>query len=313
MDILQEIKTRIDILSGTVCESGIKASVRHIEVAEQHLARARKEHEDNLFNDVIYRSNQAFEGMLKEAYAVLTESDASKKSPQQIEQLLLKDKVLFPRVLDLFKNYRQNWRNPSTHDHTLFFSEQEALLAIVNVSAFAAILVDQITETLSFRHEEAEAIKKRDVLSKHIEGYNDLPFLKQVISLLLAFSKDLSQSKDSLDGIHEAELIGRLGGFLTTADPLLRITREMRLKEHIVLDMVLSKNDKDVVIEMKRIRKIRGFLDSAIIQISNYLTAAKQQYGVLYIPPFEMDQEMNVRHLKTASGREIVILSPKAG
>jgi hypothetical protein len=131
--------------------------------------------------------------------------------------------------------------------------------------------------------------------------------------LLLAFSKDLSQSKDYLDGIHEAELIGRLGGFLTTADPLLRITREMRLKEHLVLDMVLSKNDKDVVIEMKQIRNIRGFLDGAIIQISNYLTAAKQQYGVLYIPPFEMDQEMNVRHLETVSGREIVILSPKAG
>ncbi len=80
MDLLQEIKTRIESLAGAACESGIKAAVRHIEVAERHLTRSRKEQEDDLLNDVVYRSNQAFEGMLKEAYSVFTETDAGKKS-----------------------------------------------------------------------------------------------------------------------------------------------------------------------------------------------------------------------------------------
>ena len=129
--------------------------------------------------------------------------------------------------------------------------------------------------------------------------------------MLKAFSADLSASKDSFINLKEAELLGRLGGFLTTVDTNLEINREVILKDRLQPDLILKKNSEDVIVEIKRLRKLRGFTDSAIIQISNYLTAAKLKYGVLYIPPFETNQEMNIRRLETASGREIVILSPK--
>ena len=311
MDLLQEIKTRIESLAGAACESGIKAAVRHIEVAERYLARSRKEQEDDLLNDVVYRSNQAFEGMLKEAYSVFPETDASEKSPHQIEQRLLKDDVLSSRVLELFQNYRRNWRNPSTHDHTLFFSNQEALLAIVSVSAFAAVLVDQITEELSYRHEKTEAIEKREALSKFLKGYSKLSFIDQAISLLKAFSADISHAKNYLEKARDSELLGRLSGFITSVDPKLEINREPLYEGHLKPDLVIKKNSESIVIEMKRARFLRGFLDGAIVQISNYLKSASIDYGILYIPPFEANQSMNVRHFDSASGREIIILTPK--
>jgi len=67
MDLLQEIKRKSSPLESHSSLDGVKAVIRHIEVAERYLTRAREGREEDLFNDVIYRTNQAFEGMLKEA------------------------------------------------------------------------------------------------------------------------------------------------------------------------------------------------------------------------------------------------------
>ena len=124
--------------------------ISHIEVAERHWLRAKKEREDTLFTDVIYRTNHAFEGALKEAYFILNGKDAAKKTPNEIERFLLENKIFKERVMALFTNYRTEWRNTSTHDYKLFFTEQEAFLAIVSVSAFVHILLDQMAEKISF-------------------------------------------------------------------------------------------------------------------------------------------------------------------
>jgi len=310
MDLLKEIKSKIEYLAGNACVTGIKAAVRHIEAAERHLSHARAEHEDDSLNDVVYRSNQAFEGMLKEAYSILKEKDASNVSPYQIEKQLLEDNALSPRVLDLFTNYRQNWRNPSTHDHTLFFSDQEALLAIVSVSAFAAVLVDQIIEVLSYRKEQKATSEKRSMLSNLLEGYDKLKYIDQVVSLLRYFSAEISKSKEFLDKTNEAEIVGRLTGFLASIDPRLEIARETVYEHRLRPDLVITRESEKIIIEMKRARVSRGFVDSAMVQLSKYLKAIKAQYGILYIPPFEPNQEMQIQKFDTASGQEIVILSP---
>ena len=92
------------------------------------MKRGREELDPDSYNDVVYRTNQA-EGILKEAYAIIEDADATRLSPNEIEQYFVNKKKLTKRVWALFKNYRQQWRNPATHDHTLLFSEQEAILA----------------------------------------------------------------------------------------------------------------------------------------------------------------------------------------
>jgi hypothetical protein len=86
VDLLVELRAMLSAAADHGNVEGIAAAVRHIEVAERYLTRGRDERDEDAYNDVIYRTNQAFEGMLKEAYRVLVGGDTSKLSPHQIEQ-----------------------------------------------------------------------------------------------------------------------------------------------------------------------------------------------------------------------------------
>lgn len=138
MDLLKLVKDKCNYFSDTSTIQGLRSIISHIEIAERHFEKG-KQGEDYLFTDVIYRSNQAYEGSLKEAYRVITDNQPEKLSTFQIEKYFENGTILKDRVLALFVNYRQEWRNKSTHDYTLYFSEQEAFLAIVNVYAFVTI------------------------------------------------------------------------------------------------------------------------------------------------------------------------------
>src|SRR5204862_110330 len=156
---------------------------------------------------------QAFEGMLKEAYSAFhVGKDTTKLSPNEIEQYFVKSEKLSDRVSTLFKNYRQQWRNPSTHDHTLIFSEQEAILAIASVSAFTLVLINQIVEQVNFKLQQAETAQRKDELKGQWSEISNKPLAEQIIALLKAFNRELIQKGESLNS--EAELVGRLSGFL---------------------------------------------------------------------------------------------------
>jgi|ERR1044071_1006454 hypothetical protein len=155
MDLLAELHAKVATLARYEGTQGVRAAVRHIAAGERHLQRGRASADDDSYNDVIYRTNQAFEGLLKEAYRLIVGPNASRLTPHEIEQHFATEKWLTERVLIAFQRYRKEWRNPSTHDHTLLFSEQEALLALVSVTAFAVVLIDQITESVTFQHQQS--------------------------------------------------------------------------------------------------------------------------------------------------------------
>ena len=125
MDLLKLLKDKAEYFSTSEQDRGISSVVSHIEIAERHY-EGGKSGDDYLFNDVVYRSNQAFEGALKEAYRIITGRDSSRITPHKIEKYLEQNNVLKERVLQLFTNNRTEWRNKSTHDYNLYFSEQEA-------------------------------------------------------------------------------------------------------------------------------------------------------------------------------------------
>lgn len=287
MDLLEEIRKKTTSLEGHSSLDGVKAVVRHIQAAERNLSRAREEHDDDLFNDVIYRTNQAFEGMLKEAYSVLTDEDGTKLSPHQIEQHLLQSKTLASRVWELFKNYRQQWRNPSTHDHKLFFSDQEALLAIVSVSAFTNILLDQIVETVSFKREQMEVQQRKDQLQSAINSAKGAPLHEELIALLELFSETLVAAVPEPAQLKESEIIGRLHGFFESMDPEMNVEREPAISDNLNLrpDFLIKKNNEEVVIEVKRPGLSKGVVNNGINQLLHYLVAGKWDWGILYIPP----------------------------
>src|SRR5882672_6015100 len=216
MNLLDELRRKIETFDTHYRKTGISAAIRHIEVGERYLEKGRTDEDPDFFNDVVYRTNQAFEGMLKEAYAVLADTEATKLSPYSIEKYLLDGKKLSERVLGLFTTYRTQWRNPATHDHTLLFSEQEALLAIVNVSAFAVVLLDQIIETISFKHQRAETERRQKLVASTVRELGEQGLAELIVGLLKSFTED-PIVKEPVKS--EAELIGRLSGFLVGAYP----------------------------------------------------------------------------------------------
>jgi hypothetical protein len=299
MDLLNEIGKKINKISDHPTKDGIKAALRHMQVAEKYLFRGREEQDEDLFNDVIYRTNQAFEGMLKEAYNVLTNQFNTKVSPYQIEQHFLSKKLLASRVFELFKNYRQEWRNPSTHDHKLFFNEQEALLAIVSISAFSNILLDQIIEKISLQSEQEEVERKRSIIQAKLGNYNNLSFIDRVITLLNLFSEELKTDSRDLGSMNEIEFLGRLQGFMSALDPSIQSVREPSINGDRQLrpDILLMRDSETIVLELKRLGRAisKSGLEMGRRQMLTYLHAGNYQYCVLYVPPSMPDQQMETK------------------
>lgn len=261
--------------------------MRHVEMAERHLIRARAENDDDLYNDVIYRTNQAFEGMLKEAYTVLTDEDGSKLSPHQIEQHLLQEKVFVARVLELFTNYRRQWRNPSTHDYKLFFGDQEALLAIVSVSAFANILLDQIIETLNFKQERERLHLASEQLLQSYKTVQGTPIHEEVLTLLELFSEELATSIPEPARLTEVEINGRLHAFIESLDPDANVVREPQISasRNLRPDFLIQKDNREVIVEVKRAAIGEKSVQAGLDRLLTYLGAAKFERGILYVPP----------------------------
>lgn len=213
MDLLQQIKTKLGSDPYWAPPPGLKSVLTHVEVAERYYLRAHAERDEHLYTDVIYRTNHAYEGILREAYELLAEKPADKLSTYEIEDYLLANSVLRARVADLLKNYRQNWRNPSTHDHQLFFSEQESFLAIVNVCAFVSILLDQILERVAYERKKKDldkALLARDT----IKNFDKLPLVEKVWRLLLSFTDHYIKKFPEMSSLPRSVATAQVAAFL---------------------------------------------------------------------------------------------------
>lgn len=311
MNILEIIMTKISLIPEDKYSLGIKAVILHIETAEKYFLRAKEDNDDNLFTDVIYRTNHAFEGILKEAYNILAHKDSEKTSPYEIEKYLSTNNVFKERVLELFTNYRTEWRNTSTHDYKLFFTEQEAFLAIINVSAFVNILLDQIIEKINFDLGKARTEKETDKIKNNIEKYNELSFVDKILSLFKEFGKKTYDLKRPI--ITEIELSGLLAGFIMSIEPDIEIEAEPYLNSNRTLrpDFIIKKNNASVIVEVKRSIPTQNNISRAKNQVLTYLLASKIEIGILLFMSPGYNDEPKVEkeiHLINNLNRQLYIV-----
>ena len=311
MDLRQEIEDKLKQLAGHASAQGIAAAVRHIAVAENRLARGRLDREEDYFNDVVYRTNQAFEGILKEAYRVLTGRDISGLTPAEIENHLTEEKIFPARVSQLFKNYRQEWRNKSTHDHTLFFKEQEALLAIVSVSAFFTILLDQIIQVVSKEREHAEVAERKNTLQTEYRKRGTGSLREDVVTLMRLFGEEMPNLKEEAERPTEAVVLGRLRGFIEAVAPDIQAVN-VGGNSAIEPDLVLVRSDEQVAIEVELGKPNRTALDSKRLQLLRHLTALKIEDGVIFLSPrVRRQMHINTEHFQLGSTtHNIHVVSP---
>ncbi|OAF15528.1 hypothetical protein AYJ54_39885 [Bradyrhizobium centrolobii] len=273
MDIQDILDTKIRGLPSGAHDTGLRAVKSHIDAAVRHFLRGQAEPDETLFTDVIFRCNQAFEGSIKEAYRVIAGQNPDHVRPFDIEKFLSEGNLLRKKVLDQFTRYRQEWRNPSAHDYTLDFDEDEALLAIVSVTTFAIVLCDQIDSKIAF--DAAAAATPAEQISLH---QKNKPLLELVTQRVLAFAEShIDPIGKTVSPAHDYyRLEGALAGYLS-ADLAqvsgLTVEQNKRFASSEA-DIVISRDTEKVVIELKRMTaklSKKAVVLRAITQVALYL------------------------------------------
>lgn len=306
MNLLEQLTARIDALPQGAHSLGLRAVLQHVQVAMSHLSRGQKSGDETAFTDAIYRCNQAFEGSLKEAYLVLAGKDPAKLRPYDIENHFQTAKLLRPRVLSQFTTYRTEWRNPSAHDYQLDFDEDEALLAIVSVSVFAIVLVDQIAEKLGFISAKEAAV----VAPQPVSVAGSLP--DAVVAALRAFVYEPPKQTEDQAATRGHE-IGALAGYLTATLPGATVeTEKILLKgEASPVDLLVTRGPDRVIIELRRGLLFSLFRQNRMARLAQYMQLAGIPAAIYYAArrtPGEMVRE--VTHFDT-EGVDIIELRPK--
>ncbi|WP_299845717.1 hypothetical protein [uncultured Jannaschia sp.] len=284
MDLQSILEKKVAALPAGPYEGGLSAVKLHINAAIRHFERAKDEPDETLFTDSVYRCNQAVEGSIKEAYRVLAAKDPNQKRPFDIEKFLIENDILKKKVLDQFKNYRQEWRNPATHDYTLDFDEDEALVAITSVTVFAIVLTDQIIGKTAFKAAASET-PSRDLTPAEVTG----PLLDLVSDKLLGFARSHMAEAEASRSIAQRyyEFEGVLAGYLSSElSSLTDVDVELNVRlGHKEADVVVSRGSEKIVIDLKLTSNgvnSRRFIDQAVAH-SSMLLHEKNVVGAIVL------------------------------
>lgn len=311
MDLVETLRRKIAALEDGDYIPGLKAVLLHIETAFRHLSRGQQSSDDTAFTDAIYRTNQAFEGSVKEAYRVLAGKDPSKKTPHEIETYLEKNNVFRSRVLGQLTTYRTEWRNPSTHDYKLDFDESEAFLAIVSVTAFACLLLDQIAERLAFNKAQTAADAQKTEIEENLEESKGADLQTRASELLIQFcSVPLPYHAQNVPP-NESQIIGALQGFLASIAPDLTVLPEASIGKGMKhrVDLLLSLGEERVIVEVKSSR-YRGGADALVRQVATYMNLSGVPKGIAIVVP-DAPQRMQAGAYDIGwTGEKVVVLQP---
>ncbi|WP_258098600.1 GxxExxY protein [Marinoscillum pacificum] len=319
MDVLDLIRNQLAEINRISPEISLDPIVTHIERAEHLFNEGKRKGDEHFFTDVIYRTNQAFEGSLRTAYMILadqTEEKANKKRTVDIEDYIANNSIFHDRVLHHFTNYRQEWRNKSTHDFKLFFSESEAFLAIGNVSAYTYLLINQIIEKLAYKVEQQKLAKQKKQKEKIRQVASDekLDLKEKITAWIMLFLE--STDKDFNTHL-EIELIGMFEAFLDVVTDTIKVNREVKIENGsrpYRIDMLIEQGKEKVILEFKspRMRYHKGYEQ----QILSYMGFTGIKEGILWIPSTEregvivedttnnqIDGMYNLRTIKTKNNK----------
>lgn len=279
MDLVVLTKEAIGKIPDNVDISGLNAVVSHIETAIAHRDRGVQSKDSSAFADSIYRTNQAYEGGLKEAYKVLADKNPKNKSPFEIEKYLTENRIFRPRILQQVATYRKDWRNPSTHDYKLDFDSDESLLAITSVCALTILLADQLVEKSTHDKILVSSGDKKEPIVNSLE-YRSSDFLHRIALVVKIFASTLVEDDQS-----ESETIGALTGLINSIVDGAKITGRFGYRNDgvSVPDLVVE-NEKEtirIMIEIRREKALGARLDLIVKQMDRYLADFKLQGGIL--------------------------------
>ncbi|MFM1711842.1 hypothetical protein [Aeromonas salmonicida] len=284
MDIIAILRQKISLLDSGEHSTGLKATLSHVETAFRHLTRGQKDEDQTAFTDAVYRTNQAFEGAIKEAYRVLTKKSPENVRPFDIESYFSKSGVFRQRVLAQFTNYRTEWRNPSTHDYKLDFNESEAFLAIVSVTAFCCLLLDEIAQQLAHDKEVAAVQEIVGKVRNEANLINGDLLTRTVEALKLYF---LRHANEQVKKSTTSQWLGSVSGFLSALIPDAKITTDASLgvgKFQITADLILERGTEKVIVEIKNRLNLLTY-KNVLNKVEHLMQSSGISDGVIFFLP----------------------------
>jgi hypothetical protein len=293
MDILKEIEKQIGSIKKVDNSNYLDSILTHIDRAEVYYNKGRGD--SNYFNDVIYRSNQAYEGALKESYKVLadkSQDEVLKKTPNDIEKYFETNNIFRDRVLQLFKNYRQEWRNKSTHDYKLFFDENEAFIALTSVTSFVHLLLKQIQEKIAFNAQQKKLQEEKETIDliKKIAVAKGKKPADKLVDMIVEFSRQNAQYIfEKGQEIKEIEIMGLFHAYLESVGESIHVQRDPRFNvggRDIRPDFLIEIDDEPVILEFKRMRILGSHVQNTVNQVLIYMQATNTFSGIIYYSNF---------------------------
>lgn len=295
MDILNSVKEQVSLLKKRTNKIDLSDLIMHLDRAEYFYNQGREEEDEHFYTDVIYRTNQAFEGILREGYKILSKQEKKRINTYDIEKYFLTNGILKNRVLQFFTVYRQNWRNESAHDYKLFFSESEALMAITSVTTFAYVLINQILEALAYQTELTADLDTLE-LSK-IANDESIELDEKLIALIKLFIANNEELIDKND-YKEYEFVGLFTGFLDSLNRnSLKVIREPKLGTDSFVnrpDLLIEEKNEKAIVEFKG-RRNENLKDADRTNIIKYLwTIEGVKIGIIFYMNRKKAEEIQI-------------------
>lgn len=309
MDTLVEIKAltkRLTEVHKTSINSGV---IVHVERAEYHYFSGKKNKDLQSFTDAIYRCNQAYEGILRDAYFILSGTDSDKLSTNNIEQYFQNEKILNPRVRAAFTNYRKDWRNPSTHDHKLFFDDFETYMAILSVESFVYVMLKQILQSETYRITKFDLLRLKDIV-KTLEPYKEVT-IENIIESLLSFHKYINDERISLEagGMLVIAIKSYFNIVFPDANAITYLEKEIGYK--LYSDITIKCNNSIVCeIDVKAQFEIL-FNNSGNDRLKDYLANKKGVIGIQYYYSKMQEDEYTVWQRNDIANNVIYVIYPR--
>lgn len=194
-------------------------------------------------------------------------------------------------MIDYFTRYRENWRNPSTHDYRIDFQEQEAFLALSTVSAFCFVAIDQML--LKLASDKASKFPELRTLNKEI---NDLSGLASLIALAIPSMFGALRQYDELVKYSEIYTAGYIMGYIKDYSRKIQIDREPILEadgRRLQPDLIALFNGSRVIIELKKApnHRIKELVRGPRLreQLATYAHAGKASGAIGVVLPAEIE------------------------
>jgi len=140
--------------------------------------------------------------------------------------------------------------------------------------------------------------------------------IAQAIELFQGFSRELQTENDVQINhlMSETELIGKLLGYLSVADPSINVGSHVPLaigRNRVQIDLLLEKGGEKILVEVNRqttefMRRVR----QGIEQVYAYLSVTQLTNGILFCPPILKKGEITVkRHTREVGSQTLVVVA----